>query len=204
MSITLSELPFLSDSVAHSGFATSVITVAFAEIGDKTQLLSLLLAAKFRNKAAIVGGILLATLLNHAASAWLGVWLGQSLDSWMNEGAGRWILAAGFLAMALWVLVPDKDDDSTDTHQAWGAFLATTVLFFLAEIGDKTQVATVLLGAEFSSVFWVTMGTTLGMMLANVPVVLYGDRLMKHMPLSSARYITSAVFMALTLWVVLR
>ena len=204
MSITLSELPFLSDSVAHSGFATSVITVAFAEIGDKTQLLSLLLAAKFRNKAAIVGGILLATLLNHAASAWLGVWLGQSLDSWMNEGAGRWILAAGFLAMALWVLVPDKDDDSTDTHQAWGAFLATTVLFFLAEIGDKTQVATVLLGAEFSSVFWVTMGTTLGMMLANVPVVLYGDRLMKRMPLSSARYITSAVFMALTLWVVLR
>lgn len=203
MSITLSDLPVLSDSIAHSAFLTSTLTVAVAEIGDKTQLLSLLLAAKFRNKAAIVSGILAATLLNHAASAWFGVWLGQSLDQWINSDTARWLLAGAFIAMALWVLVPDKDDDDTDTHQAWGAFLATTVLFFLAEIGDKTQVATVLLGAEFNSVLWVTMGTTLGMMLANVPVVLYGDRLMKRMPLNIARYITSAVFAALALWVVL-
>ncbi|WP_430461596.1 TMEM165/GDT1 family protein [Thalassolituus sp. LLYu03] len=203
MSISLSELPFVSDTVAHSGFITSALTVAVAEIGDKTQLLSLLLAAKFRNKAAIVLGILLATLLNHAASAWLGVWLGQSMDQWLHGDTARWLLAGGFVAMALWVLVPDKDDDSADTHQAWGAFLATTVLFFLAEIGDKTQVATVLLGAEFDSVLWVTLGTTVGMMLANVPVVLYGDRLMQRMPLNMARYITSAVFVALALWVVL-
>lgn len=193
----------ITDSLSHSAVLTSTVAVAIAEIGDKTQLLSLLLTAKFRNKSAIVAGILVATLLNHAVSAWLGVWLGASLDSWLNGNTARWILAAAFLAMAAWVLVPDKDDDSANTHQAWGAFLATTVLFFLAEIGDKTQVATVLLAAEFDSVIWVTAGTTLGMMLANVPVVIYGERLMQRMPLNLARYGTSLVFAGLALWVVL-
>ncbi len=193
----------LLDSAQHSAFLTSTLAVAVAEIGDKTQLLSLLLAARFHKKRAIVAGILLATLLNHAASAWLGVWLGQSLQLWLQGDAARWLLVGGFALMALWVLVPDKDDDSVDTHQAWGAFAATTVLFFLAEIGDKTQVATVLLAAEFSSVLWVTLGTTLGMLIANVPVVYYGQRLMQHLPLALARYITSAVFAVLALWVLL-
>ena len=203
MTDTLINLPALSDTFAHSAFLTSTVAVAIAEIGDKTQLLSLLLAARFRNKSAIVLGILLATLLNHAASAWLGAWLGNSLTEWLNGSSGRLLLAAGFAAMAIWVLVPDKEDDSTDTHQAWGAFLATLVLFFLAEIGDKTQVATVLLAAEFNSVLWVTLGTTCGMLLANVPVVIYGERLMRHMPLHLARYATSLLFAILALWTLL-
>lgn len=193
----------LPDAFAHSAFLTSTLAVAIAEIGDKTQLLSLLLAARFANKKAIVLGILFATLLNHAASAWLGVWLGDSLHQWLASDMAHWLLAAGFAAMALWVLIPDKDDDSINTHQKWGAFLATTVLFFLAEIGDKTQIATVLLAAEFKDVFWVTAGTTLGMLLANVPVVYYGQKLMQRMPLNAARYLTSLLFFALAIWTVL-
>lgn len=104
--------------------------------------------------------------------------------------------------MALWILIPDKEDENTNTHQAWGAFLAATFLFFLAEIGDKTQVATVLLGAEFSSVLWVTVGTTLGMMLANVPVVMFGRRLMQRLPMKAAHYLTSALFIAMAVWAV--
>lgn len=187
----------------HSALLTSTAAVAIAEIGDKTQLLSLVLAARFANKKAIVLGILVATLLNHAASAWLGVWLGDSLQQWLADGTANWILAAGFLAMALWVLIPDKDDDSINTHQNWGAFLATTLLFFLAEIGDKTQIATVLLAAEFNSVLWVTLGTTLGMLIANVPVVIYGSKLMQRLPLNAARYATSLLFLVLAGWVLL-
>lgn len=191
----------LFHSLEHSAFLTSTAAVAIAEIGDKTQLLSLVLAARFSNKKAIVLGILVATLLNHAASAWLGVWLGESLQQWLSSDMASWVLIFGFLAMALWVLVPDKDDDSINTHQAWGAFAVTTFLFFLAEIGDKTQVATILLAAEFESVLWVTLGTTLGMMLANVPVVFYGQKLMQHLPLTLARYCTSLLFFALAAWV---
>ncbi len=203
MSLSLPDLSLLSENISHSAVLASTLVVALAEIGDKTQLLSLLLAIKFRNKLAIVMGILVATLLNHAASAWLGVWLGESLNSWMNSELARWLLAGGFIAMALWILIPDKEDDDTDTHQAWGAFLATTFLFFLAEIGDKTQVATVLLGAEFSSVLWVTVGTTLGMMLANVPVVIFGEQLMRRMPMKAAHYLTSALFIAMAVRVVI-
>ncbi|MFY9178474.1 MAG: TMEM165/GDT1 family protein [Venatoribacter sp.] len=194
---------FLPSSIEHSAFLTSTLAVFVAEIGDKTQLLSLLLATRFHNKKAIVAGILLATILNHLASAWLGVWLGESMQQWINGEVIPWLLAAAFLAMAIWILVPDKEDDSVDTHQAWGAFLATTALFFLAEIGDKTQIATVLLAAEFQSVWWVTLGTTLGMLLANVPVVYYGQKLMQRMPLHLARYITSLIFLGLALSIVI-
>src|SRR5690606_39456651 len=117
-------------------------------------------------KRAIVAGILLATLLNHAASAWLGGWLGQSLQLWLQGDAARWLLVGGFALMALWVLVPDKDDDSADTHQAWGAIAASTVLFFLDEIGDKNQDATELMGAEIRLVLWVTLRTTMGLLCA--------------------------------------
>lgn len=187
----------------HSALLTSTLAVAVAEIGDKTQLLSLLLAARFANKSAIVAGILLSTLLNHALSAWLGAWLGQALPMWLNGHSATYLLAGSFMLMALWVLVPDKDDDNQDTHQAWGAFLATTFLFFLAEIGDKTQIATVLLAAEFQTVLWVTVGSTLGMLLANVPVVYFGQKLAQRMPLQAARYATCAVFLGLALWVLL-
>lgn len=199
MTIELSSM--IPETLEHSAFLASTVAVAVAEIGDKTQLLSLLLITRFRNKTAIIAGILLATLINHGLSAALGAWLGQSLDQWINSQYAQWVVIVGFVAMALWVLVPDKDDDSVDTHQAWGAFLATTLLFFLAEIGDKTQVATVLLAAEFQSILWVTLGTTLGMMLANVPVVIFGQRLMARLPLNAARYITSAIFFALAIGV---
>ncbi len=171
-------------------FLTSTITVALAEIGDKTQLLSLFLTAKFRNKWAIVLGILVATLLNHAVSAWLGVWIGQFFES----QTGQWIIGGSFIALGLWLLVPDKDDGFDSKVDQYGAFIATCVLFFIAEIGDKTQVATVLLGAQFDAIVWVTVGTTLGMMLANVPVVFAGEYLMQKIPLTFTRIAAALVF----------
>lgn len=186
-----------------SPFWASTIAVSIAEIGDKTQLLSLLLVAKFRNRWAIVAGILLATVLNHGLSALGGDWLGDRLQVWLAGDWVSWLLALSFVVMALWVLVPDKEDDDTAEYSQWGAFMATTVLFFLAEIGDKTQIATVLLAAEFQDVLWVTLGTTLGMMIANVPVVIWGQSLMNRLPLNAARYITSVFFLLLALSVLL-
>ncbi len=173
-------------------FLTSTITVALAEIGDKTQLLSLFLAAKFRNRWAIIFGILVATLLNHAASAWLGGWVGQYFQS----QTGQWIIAGSFILVGLWLLIPDKDDNPDSKLDQYGAFAASCVLFFLAEIGDKTQIATVLLGAQFDSILWVTMGTTLGMLLANVPVVFLGEYLMQRIPLNLTRVLASLAFIA--------
>lgn len=176
-------------------FLISTLTVALAEIGDKTQLLSLFLTAKFRNKSAIILGILVATLLNHAASAWLGGWIAQYLQSQI----GQWLLGGSFIALGLWLLIPDKEKGSNTSLQKYGAFVASTLLFFLAEIGDKTQVATVLLGAQFASVLWVTLGTTLGMLLANVPVVLAGEYLMRRIPIKTAQIAAALVFIAVGL-----
>ena len=179
---------------------TSTVTVALAEIGDKTQLLSLLLAVRFRNKPAIIAGIFVATLLNHAASAWLGTWIGQFLQSdW-----GNWVVGASFIALGLWLLIPDKADEEDHRFDHYGAFAVSTVLFFLAEIGDKTQIATVALAAEFQSILWVTIGTTVGMLLANVPVVLAGDSIMKKIPLATARTVAALVFALVGLWFVIR
>ena len=182
---------------SDSPFVSSTLAVALAEIGDKTQLLSLLLVARFRNRGAIIAGILLATLLNHGVSAWLGDWLGQSLSQWWQSDTLDIVLAASFLLMAVWILIPDKEDDGDSRFQQYGAFIATTVLFFLAEIGDKTQVATVLLAAEYQSLLWVTLGTTLGMLIANVPIVIWGQTLMQRLPLALARKATAAVFVVL-------
>lgn len=182
---------------SDSPFVSSTLAVALAEIGDKTQLLSLLLVARFRNRGAIIAGILLATLLNHGVSAWLGDWLGQSLSQWWQSDTLDIVLAASFLLMAIWILIPDKEDDGDSRFQQYGAFIATTVLFFLAEIGDKTQVATVLLAAEYQSLLWVTLGTTLGMLIANVPIVIWGQTLMQRLPLALARKATAAVFVVL-------
>ena len=173
-------------------------TVALAEIGDKTQLLALLLAARFRKPLPIIAGILVATLLNHALAAWVG----QLAASWLTPQALRWIVAASFIGIALWTLKPDKLDEG-ETLPAHGAFIATTIAFFIAEIGDKTQVATVLLAAKYPSLLQVVAGTTLGMLLANVPVVALGSRFAAKLPLKAARIAAACVFLALGLWAAL-
>lgn len=171
-------------------FLTSTSAVALAEIGDKTQLLSLFLATRFKQKHWIILGILVATLINHGLSAWLGQWITQFIP----QGYAHWLLGGSFIAVALWLLIPDKEDDGESAMDKYGAFVATTVLFFLAEIGDKTQVATVLLAAQYQSIFWVTAGTTLGMLLANVPVVFAGQWLMQRIPLQYTRWIACGLF----------
>ncbi|HAD32084.1 MAG TPA: hypothetical protein DCE77_10950 [Methylophaga sp.] len=174
-------------------FLVSTSTVALAEIGDKTQLLSLFLAARFRKPIPIIFGILVATLLNHGLSAWLGVWLTE----FISPQTGRLLVGISFIAVALWILIPDKEEDAASNINRYGAFIATVVLFFLAEIGDKTQIATVILAAQYQQFMLVTLGTTIGMMLANVPIVIFGHRLMQKLPLNAARYAASIVFMTL-------
>jgi putative Ca2+/H+ antiporter (TMEM165/GDT1 family) len=191
-----------------SAFGLSTLAVAVAEIGDKTQLLALLLAARFRKPWPIIAGILVATLLNHATAAWLGAWVVQ----WLSPSALRWIVAGSFLAVALWALKPDHLDADAQHLPAgralrpgWGqAFAATTIAFFLAEIGDKTQVATVLLAAKYSPLWQVVAGTTVGMLLANVPVVALGHRFADRLPLAAARIGAAMLFGLLAIWVAVR
>lgn len=171
----------------------STFTVALAEIGDKTQLLSLFLATRFRNKWGIIFGILVATLVNHGISAWLGSWIGQFLQS----QTGQWLTGGSFILLGLWLLIPDKDESADSPFHHLGAFLASCILFFLAEIGDKTQIATVLLGAEYEQVVWVTLGTTLGMLVANVPVVFAGHYFMDRIPVNLTRIIASLAFIGM-------
>ena len=170
-------------------------TVALAEIGDKTQLLALLLAARFRKPWPIIAGILVATLLNHALAAWVG----QLAASWLSPQALRWIVAASFIGIALWTLKPDTLDEG-ETLPARGAFIATSLAFFIAEIGDKTQVATGLLAAKYPTRWQVVAGTTIGMLLANVPVVALGSKFAAKLPLKAARIAAACVFLLLGLW----
>lgn len=174
-------------------FVASFASVAVAEIGDKTQLLSLFLAARFRSRGAIIAGILLATLLNHAASAWFGAWVAQFIP----QGWHAWLLGGSFIAVALWLLIPDKDDSEEVSVLKYGAFFASCILFFLAEIGDKTQVATVLLAATYPETWQVILGTTIGMLAANVPVVYAGSWLLERISLDWARRVACAIFMLL-------
>ncbi|MBU2428073.1 MAG: TMEM165/GDT1 family protein [Gammaproteobacteria bacterium] len=167
--------------------------VAIAEIGDKTQLLSLFLAARFRSRGAIIAGILVATVLNHAASAWFGAWVSQFIPQILHA----WLLGGSFIAVALWLLIPDKDDNAESELLKYGAFAATCLLFFVAEIGDKTQIATVLLAAVYPQTWLVIIGTTLGMLAANVPVVYAGRWILERLPLAWARLAACAVFMIL-------
>ena len=179
-------------------FLISTGIVALAEMGDKTQLLSLVLAARFRQPAPIVWGILVATLANHALAGGLGTWV----THWMGPDVLRWVLGASFLAMAAWMLVPDAlDDDDADLQPKFGVFGTTVIAFFLAEMGDKTQIATVMLAAEYQSWLWVVAGTTLGMMLANAPVVWFGERITRLVPLTWVHRISAAVFVVLGVWV---
>lgn len=174
-------------------FVASFASVAVAEIGDKTQLLSLFLAARFRSRGAIIAGILVATLLNHAASAWFGAWVAQFIP----QGWHAWLLGGSFIAVALWLLIPDKDDSEEVSVLKYGAFFASCILFFLAEIGDKTQVATVLLAATYPETWQVILGTTIGMLAANVPVVYAGSWLLERISLDWARRMACAIFILL-------
>jgi len=176
-------------------FLVSTGLVAIAEIGDKTQLLALVLAARYRKPWPIVLGILCATLANHALAAWVGA----MVAAWVGADAMRWILGGTFIVMAGWCLIPDKADDGPQAAKQAGAFLATLVAFFIVEIGDKTQIATVALAARFNALVCVTAGTTAGMMLANVPVVLFGDAIARRLPLRIVRAVAAALFVALGL-----
>jgi len=181
-------------------FLFSTFSVALAEIGDKTQLLAFLLISRFRKPWPIIWGILLATLANHGVAAWLGAFAAD----WLQGAWLTWVVSLSFIAVGLWILIPDKiDDDEESAVEKYGAFIATLVLFFVAEIGDKTQVATVILGAQFESLFWVVMGTTVGMLLANVPVVAIGHLAVDKMPLKWIRLGASTIFIVLGLWVIL-
>lgn len=181
-------------------FLISTAVVAVAEIGDKTQLLALVLAARFRKPLPIILGILIATLANHGLAAWIGALVAD----WLGGEILRWILGLSFLAMAGWMLIPDKvDDDDTTTSNRFGPFLATLIAFFLLEIGDKTQIATVALSAKFDNLLLVTAGTTLGMMLANVPAVLLGDVAAKKVPLTLVHGIAAVIFAVMGVLVLL-
>ncbi len=183
-------------ALAHAqAFAVSTGVVALGEMGDKTQLLALLLAARYRAPRPIIAGIFVATFANHAAAAALGAWLTRALDpAWL-----RWALGLSFIAVAAWMLLPDRADENALERRASGrsVFWLTTIAFFLTEMGDKTQVATVMLAAKYDALVAVTAGTTLGMMIANVPAVLLGDRVLRKVPVQWVHRIAAAVFAAI-------
>jgi len=180
-------------------FLVSTGVVALAEIGDKTQLLALLLASRYRRPWPIAAGILLATLLNHAGAALVGGWIA----SWLSGAWLRYAVGISFLAFALWALVPDRLSEERPLLGRGGVFLVTTLAFFLVEIGDKTQLATVALAMRYQTIALVVAGTTLGMMLANVPAVWLGDRLAAKVPVKLVRGLAAAAFAALGLFVLL-
>ena len=173
----------------HS-FWISTFVVALAEIGDKTQLLAILLAARFMRPIPIILGILVATLANHGVAGALGTWI----TSLAEPSTLRWVLGISFIAMAIWTLIPDKFEEEDAKLAKFGVFTTTLVAFFLAEMGDKTQVATVALAAQYQDLFAVVMGTTFGMMIANVPAVLLGDRIAHRMPTRLVHGIAAAIF----------
>lgn len=175
---------------------TSTGIVALAEMGDKTQLLAILLATRFSRPVPVILGILAATLANHALAALVGAQAAALLDSFWF----RLAVALSFIAMALWTLIPDKVDDLSDEPARFGAFITTTIAFFLVEMGDKTQIATIALGARFENVLTVAAGTTLGMMLANVPAVFLGHELLRRVPLRTVRFVTAGLFAIIGLW----
>ncbi len=174
-------------------FWISTGVVAIAEIGDKTQLLAIVLAAKYRRPIPIILGILAATLLNHGAAASLGYLIG----SWLTGPASQILFGVAFIAMAGWALVPDKDDGDAMVRSHGGVFCATLVAFFIVEIGDKTQIATSLLAAKSDSILMVTLGTTTGMMLANVPAVYLAEAATKIVPLQYVRMAAALIFAAM-------
>jgi len=182
--------------------AVSTAVVALGELGDKTQLLALVLATRYPMRPwTIVAGIFVATLVNHAIAGWVGNWIRHVVP----EDALRWLLALSFFAVAAWALKPDKLDEkeaATSTH--WGVFGVTVVAFFLAEMGDKTQIATVMLAAKFESLAAVVLGTTLGMLIVNVPTVFVGRAASARIPFRAVRVAAATLFAALGVWVLMQ
>jgi Ca2+/H+ antiporter, TMEM165/GDT1 family len=174
-------------------FLVSITTISVAEIGDRTQLLSLVLAARYRRPWPIIAGILCATLANHGVAGFIGVWFGKQLSPHVLQI----VVGVSMIAMALWTLKPDKLDEATGTASAMGAFLATLSSFFIAEIGDKTQIATLALAAAYPNLFAVVAGTTAGMLLANVPVVFMGKAFADRLPLKAIHLGAAALFLVL-------
>lgn len=175
-------------------FLVSTGIVALAEMGDKTQLLALILAVRFRKPIPIVLGIFVATIVNHGLAGALGAWLTQVIGPEIL----RWVLGASFIAMAVWMLIPDTlGAEEEGEEPRWGVFGTTVIAFFLAEMGDKTQIATVMLAARFDAYYWVVAGTTLGMMLANVPVVYLGERMTRLVPMRVVHIVSALVFAVL-------
>jgi Ca2+/H+ antiporter, TMEM165/GDT1 family len=175
---------------------TSAGVVALAEIGDKTQLLAIVLATRFRAPWAVIAGIFVATIANHAVAAWAG----SALAGWFDGPGFRYVVAASFIGMAIWTLVPDTLEPVAEKPARYGAFVTTAIAFFIVEIGDKTQVATIALGARFDSIVAVTMGTTLGIMLANVPAVFLGHKLVDRVPMRTVHSLAALLFLALGAW----
>lgn len=171
-------------------FLASTGIVALAEMGDKTQLLAFLLAARFRQPWPIIAGILAATLVNHGLAGALGAWITTAV----SPAILRWVLGASFLAVAAWTLIPDKINDEQSPATRWGVFGTTLVAFFLAEMGDKTQVATVMMAAHYAAPLVVVIGTTLGMLVADVPAVFIGDKLSARLPLKTIRLVAASLF----------
>ena len=189
-------LPIRPDRTPMEAFFISTAVVALAEMGDKTQLLALVLAARFRKPWPIVLGILVATLVNHGLAGAVGAWV----TSFVGPQMLRWILAVSFIAMAVWMLIPDKlDEGDAEGTPRWGVFGTTVVAFFLAEMGDKTQIATVMLAAKYNAYLWVVAGTTLGMMLANAPVVWLGERITRTVPIRAVHLVSALIFLVLGL-----
>ena len=174
-------------------FLVSTGIVALGEMGDKTQLLALLLAAKFRRPVPIVLGILVATLVNHALAGAVGEGIARAL----GPDVLRWVIGGSFIAMAVWMLIPDRLDEAEGGHQRFGVFGTTVLAFFLAEMGDKTQIATVALAARYTDLVAVVAGTTLGMMIANVPAVLLGDVVAKKVSMTLVHGIAALIFAVL-------
>lgn len=181
-------------------FLTSAALVALAEMGDKTQLLAMLLATRLRKPVAIILGIFAATLLNH----FLAALVGHSIAGVLTQDWFRYAVAISFIVMALWTLIPDTIDEDAPlaAPSRAGVFLTTAIAFFLVEMGDKTQVATVALGARFNSLLAVTAGTTFGMMAANIPAILFGDVLAKKVPMRALQLSAALLFLALGLWMI--
>ncbi len=178
--------------------STGIVTLA--EMGDKTQLLAFLLAAKYKKPVPIILGILFATILNHGLAGMLGLWITQILSPEIL----RWVLGFSFIAMAMWTLVPDKIDDEASFGVKSGVFLTSLVTFFLAEMGDKTQVATIAMAAHYPSPVLVVIGTTLGMMIADVPAVFLGNSFAKKLPLKLIHAIAAGMFFVMGVLVLLK
>ena len=182
-------------------FFISTLTVTLAELGDKTQLLALILAAKYRRPWPIAAGILAATLVNHALAGTIGV----VIAGWLEPRILQWIVAASLIVISLWTLKPDKADEKEAEHGTnHGVFIATAISFFLAEMGDKTQIATAVIAAEYQPLWQVIAGTTTGMLLADIPVIWLGSKFAARLPMRAIRYTTALFFVAMGIWILLR